>query len=424
MSRRVLVLVAVGVSLAVVGAVVALGTGGDGDGGNDDGVILLAATAPGPDDFAEDLDPAADRAVAPSADGEVEGIEPLDDAVALAARSARGNAARLYAGTRGEGDCDVDRLAELVTGADADPALAEAWFGALGLHIEERERSGYLDGLTPARLRLDTRVTGHGYRDGAATGYAAVLQAGTAVLVDGRGVPRARCTGAAPLSGPEPSEGTAGEAALDVDALAANPDDAWDGFDPAAVVVVRDGTLADGVELADVAGGEAFTRPLGSDGFQDRQVISPDGPARPADPCDEERCHALEITVEAVGGTPATVSWAGVGTPTARTEASLTWAEGEAAPGDYRYDVGHDWITYRVLGPDDPRDPTTYDDPAYADEVLLLDTSTGPGALEPPRMMECAPGDVVITVTVDGTVVESTTEPVSCTGLERTFTLG
>ena len=46
---------------------------------------------------------------------------------------------------------------------------------------------GYLRSLTPVQLRMDTRVTNHGYRDGAATSYQAVLQTGTAVLVDDRG---------------------------------------------------------------------------------------------------------------------------------------------------------------------------------------------------------------------------------------------
>lgn len=47
---------------------------------------------------------------------------------------------------------------------------------------------------------MDTRVTNHGYRGGAATDYQAVLQTGTAVLVDGHGVPRVRCACGNPLT--------------------------------------------------------------------------------------------------------------------------------------------------------------------------------------------------------------------------------
>jgi hypothetical protein len=422
-SRRVVVLGAAVVVLVVAGVVIALDRGGDGDGG----VVLLAATAAAPDAPGEGLDPADDATPAPSTppappDGEVEGVEPLDDAVALAGRRVEGNVPLLYAGTRDRHDCDLDGVAEMLTGDDADPALAEAWFAALGADVDEDERTDFVDELTPVRLRFDTRVTGHGYGDGSTTAYPAVLQAGTAVLVDDRGVPRARCAGVTPLSGPEPSDDVTGDAALDVDALARDPEAAWEGFDPAAVVVVAEARVREGFDLADVAGGEAFTRPIGSDGLQDREVATEGGPARP-DPCDERDCPRLEITIQNLGGTPASLSWEGIGEPTVETPTSLRWDQAE--PRNYRYDVHHEWSVFRVLGPDDPADPLAYDDPAYANEEMVLDVSSPvPGVLEPPRVMECAPGDVTITVTVDGTVAESTTEPVPCTGVERTFTLG
>jgi hypothetical protein len=56
--------------------------------------------------------------------------------------------------------------------------------------------------LTPVVLRTDTAVTNHGFRDGRANAYQAVLQAGTAVLVDEYGVPRVRCACGNPLDGP------------------------------------------------------------------------------------------------------------------------------------------------------------------------------------------------------------------------------
>ncbi|GHF01088.1 hypothetical protein GCM10018785_74850 [Streptomyces longispororuber] len=61
----------------------------------------------------------------------------------------------------------------------------------------------YLRGLTPVVPRADTRVTGHGCRDGRATGHQAVLQARTAVLVDDRGLPRVRCACGNPLLPPD-----------------------------------------------------------------------------------------------------------------------------------------------------------------------------------------------------------------------------
>ena len=57
---------------------------------------------------------------------------------------------------------------------------------------------GYLRGLTSVVLRADTQVTNHGFRDARVTGFQSVLQAGTAVLVDNRGVPRVRCACGSP----------------------------------------------------------------------------------------------------------------------------------------------------------------------------------------------------------------------------------
>ena len=48
-------------------------------------------------------------------------------------------------------------------------------------------------------LRADTRVTTFSLTDGAVTAQQAVLQAGTAVLVDERGLPRLRCASGSPL---------------------------------------------------------------------------------------------------------------------------------------------------------------------------------------------------------------------------------
>ena len=108
------------VVLVVAGVVIALDRGGDGDGG----VVLLAATAAAPDAPGGDLDPADDATPAPSTapappapppDGEVEGVEPLDDAVALAGHRVEGNVPLLYAGTRDRHDCDLDGVAEILT---------------------------------------------------------------------------------------------------------------------------------------------------------------------------------------------------------------------------------------------------------------------------------------------------------------------
>ncbi len=74
---------------------------------------------------------------------------------------------------------------------------------------------------------MDTRVTNHGYRDGAATSYQAVLQAGTAVLVDNHGVPRVRCACGNPLTPPVAQQTTPKRTG-----------DTWSSYRPQNVVVV------------------------------------------------------------------------------------------------------------------------------------------------------------------------------------------
>jgi hypothetical protein len=60
--------------------------------------------------------------------------------------------------------------------------------------------AAFVAGLTPVVLRGDTAVVDHGYRDGRAVPARAVLAAGTAVFVDGHGVPVVGCRSGDPLT--------------------------------------------------------------------------------------------------------------------------------------------------------------------------------------------------------------------------------
>src|SRR5690606_21501418 len=130
----------------------------------------------------------------------------------------------------------------------------------------------YIGGLTAVRLRWDTRVTNHGFRDGEANPFQSLLEAGTAVLVDDTGVPRVKCNCGNPLAEPAPLEGTSESAALDVDGVAANPDDAWDGLDPDQAVAVEPGGTVEEIVLVDVDSGGLIERPVGSDGVSKRDT--------------------------------------------------------------------------------------------------------------------------------------------------------
>lgn len=186
-------------------------------------------------------------------------------------RNTDGSRKGLY-GRTGDGvSCDVDALLGYLT----DPthtSQANAWAGAA--HIRREDIPAYFKALTPVRLRFDSRVTNYDYKDGKADGYQAVLQAGTSVLVDDHGVPRAKCNCGNPLMEPSGSKSDSD----DVEDFARNPEDAWDGFKPQEVVTVTKGERVSEFVLLDLDDGEVFKRGVGSNGSADTAV----GPGDPA----------------------------------------------------------------------------------------------------------------------------------------------
>lgn len=70
------------------------------------------------------------------------------------------------------------------------------------LHLEGGGIAGYIQSLTPVLLQVDSRVTDHQLVGEEARPFQAVLEAGTAVLIDAYGVPRVRCASGSPLLGP------------------------------------------------------------------------------------------------------------------------------------------------------------------------------------------------------------------------------
>ncbi|WP_142389987.1 DUF6777 domain-containing protein [Mycobacterium sp. shizuoka-1] len=104
----------------------------------------------------------------------------------------------LYGATENTAPCDAPALANFL---DAHSGRARAWAEVEG--IRPQQVPSFLNTLTPAVLTVDTWVSAHGYgTDGRPTRTQAVLQAGTAVMVDPAGVPRVRCAGAHPLTPP------------------------------------------------------------------------------------------------------------------------------------------------------------------------------------------------------------------------------
>jgi tRNA A-37 threonylcarbamoyl transferase component Bud32 len=173
----------------------------------------------------------------------------------------------IYRAVKGGSPCDRDGLSAFFM---QNPSIADLWVRAVAgdpvLATTEAFRSvtattlpGYIAALTPVLLRADTQVTAFARTADAVAARQSVLQAGTAVLVDERGLPRLRCHGATPLTSPARNTPTANRAG-----------DPWPGFELRATVVMT--PAANPLHqfgLADPTGATIFRRPAGSAGAKD-----------------------------------------------------------------------------------------------------------------------------------------------------------
>ncbi|MFD7230406.1 DUF6777 domain-containing protein [Streptomyces sp. NPDC059881] len=172
----------------------------------------------------------------------------------------------LYGGTQKLASCDTEQQIRSLT---EQPDRNRAFASVLG--IEPAGVPDHLRSLTPVTLRMDTRVTNHRYADGAATPYQAVLQAGTAVLVDGRGVPRVRCACGNPLLPP-----------VFVQGPAERTGDSWPGYDAADTVAVT--PAPENVEVFvvyDAKDDGYIAREPGDDVAKDKPAPPPRDPSTP-----------------------------------------------------------------------------------------------------------------------------------------------
>ncbi|MDQ1531627.1 MAG: hypothetical protein QOE37_1732, partial [Microbacteriaceae bacterium] len=162
-----------------------------------------------------------------------------------------GGTVGLYGGSTNDRVCDK---AQMIAFLEQSPSKAAAWAKVQG--IDASAIRPYIEGLTPVRLRRDTRVTNHGFRQGVADPRESVLQAGTAVLVDARGVPRARCRCGNPLAEPQP-----------VPTKPVYKGPPWSGFDPGGVTAISPAPapLA-AIPVIDPTTGSSVDRLVGSDG--------------------------------------------------------------------------------------------------------------------------------------------------------------
>ncbi|MEU6822437.1 DUF6777 domain-containing protein [Streptomyces atriruber] len=113
--------------------------------------------------------------------------------------SHKGSEAGLYGGSREIDVCEPELLLEFLLDA-RNVKKKNVWAKALGTSAENKNVRKYVTSLTEVVLSNDTLVANHGYKKGRANRYDAVLEAGTAVLVDVFGVPRVKCNCGNPLA--------------------------------------------------------------------------------------------------------------------------------------------------------------------------------------------------------------------------------
>lgn len=162
-------------------------------------------------------------------------------------RTVQGSDPGLYGGSRQTASCDVAALTEFL---NANPDKARAWAAVAG--IDPAAIGDYLRSLTSVVLRADTRVTNHGFANGVATPYQAVLQSGSAVLIDAHGLPKVRCACGNPLLPPV-------ESAVPP-TFSGTP---WPSFRPADVVAVSPApTPVKDLVVVDPTSGQSYARPV------------------------------------------------------------------------------------------------------------------------------------------------------------------
>ncbi|MEI6624234.1 MAG: DUF6777 domain-containing protein, partial [Actinomycetes bacterium] len=165
----------------------------------------------------------------------------------------KGGQVGLYGGTEKVSQCDK---AKLIAFLAENPAKAAAWAQVQG--ISASQIPDFVNKLTQVVLRSDTLVTNHGWENGALTTFESVLQYGTAVLVNDRGLPVVKCYCGNPLS--------AAQAQPKVNYHGPT----WSGWNPQSITIIETNiTIINDFTVINITNNQPFGRPTGTDGAQD-----------------------------------------------------------------------------------------------------------------------------------------------------------
>ncbi|HET6359948.1 DUF6777 domain-containing protein [Streptomyces sp.] len=176
----------------------------------------------------------------------------------------KGDKAGLYGGTLRKSSCDVRKLISFLKKPE-NREKAKAWAEVLDID-DVNKIEAYLKKLTPVLLGNDTLVRNHGFKKGNANAYDAVLEAGTAVLIDVLGLPVVKCNCGNPLA----STGTGlGDIELDFKGKK------WKYEKKRAVKVDKSPQKQTVVVIVDVdEAGKDIERPPGVDGVEDDEQVT------------------------------------------------------------------------------------------------------------------------------------------------------
>jgi hypothetical protein len=137
--------------------------------------------------FQKPVDPGPDPFTPPA---DVEGRKEVD----IPANATGGE--QPFGGSGSNRVCDRDKLIRFFR---RNPERMREWARVLGVRPTFRAVKKYIAKLHPVTLTRDTQVTNHAFKNGRAVPFQAILQAGTAVLVDKYGTPVVRCFCGNPL---------------------------------------------------------------------------------------------------------------------------------------------------------------------------------------------------------------------------------
>ena len=160
---------------------------------------------------------------------------------------ATGTAPGVYGGNGATRSCDGQALAKYL---EQNPGNANAWAKASG--VAATSIPAYIAALTPVVLTNDTRVTNHGYNNAAPAPRQAVLQAGTAIMVDATGMPRVRCNSGNPLSPTRPI------------VITKTKGTSWSGYSAKVVTTIKPGLVTHTLTLLNTETGQTYQQPTGN----------------------------------------------------------------------------------------------------------------------------------------------------------------